>query len=582
MMQTTTHFQASLHHWLIMALLVLISPDKAWAQNPAWQWALPTNVYPGPNAPAPNGDVYVGGSIGQHATLTLPTVMGSNASANPYGFIARLGGTTRQWQWANRFDGQLYQLTETADGGVTVVGEFHTTITLGSFTLQTTGNHSLFVAHCTSTGQWQWATAAHVNGLLLSDPVSGYTTMATDILPDGSVAVAGMCYSTSALTFGTLPPLVNTGTASYFVARLNGQTGQWQWAAQAPMIVYTDKPVKAVAFAPNGNVVLTGTLSGNGTFGTLPTVVNPGAAKVLVASLNGQNGQWQWAVTPTHAGIGEGTTLALTQAGDVVIAGQVTGPVTFGTLPTLPGTGGSMVVAGLSGSTGQWQWASQTGGPNASASVLAITSTNEIILTGTVRDTLRLGTLPPERFIGPGTFVARMAAQGGAWRWCSVSKPVTASSGFILEYTVPQYLSLTVADEPVIGGRMSGANFFGGPGFLISQNIPGTGPDYAYGMFIAKLAANPVVASTISRSLSNQTQLYPNPASTSLTIRLPTAATIAVTARLFNSIGQVVRQQTAAAHTQEFVMNVQNLAPGFYTLLLPLGTETVSRRITIE
>jgi hypothetical protein len=584
MMQTTTRFSTSFHYWLLMALLVVISPSQLWAQGPAWQWALPMNVYPGPNAPAPNGDVYVGGVIGQHANLNpLPLMTGSN-SVRPFGFIARLNGTTQQWLWANRFDGQLYELTNTTDGGVTVVGEFNTTIVLGSFTLQSTGNHSLFVAHCSSTGQWQWATAAYVNGLLMSDPVTGYTTMATDIAPDGSVAVAGIYYNISALTFGTLPPLPNTGAWSYFVARLNGQTGQWQWATHAPITVYTDKPVKAIAFAPNGNVVLTGKLSGTGTFGTLPAMMNTGATKVLVACLNGQTGQWQWAVAPSHVGIGEGSALALTQTGDVVVAGQVIGPVTFGTLPTLPGTGGSMIVAGLSGSTGQWQWATQTGGTStsASASALAITSTNEVMLMGTAIDTLRLGTLPPEWFIGPSTFVAKMAAQGGPWRWCSFSKPVVGLMSWSRDYTVPLYFSLTAADEPIIGGRMSGANFFGGPPFLISQNIPGTGPNYGYGTFIAKLATNPVVTSTSSRSLSTQTQLYPNPASTSFTIRLPKASTASTTARLLNSIGQIVRQQTAAAHTQKLVIDVRGLAPGIYTLLLPFETETISRRITIE
>ena len=365
------------------------------------------------------------------------------------------------------------------------------------------------------------------------------------------------------------------------MARLNGQTGQWLWASQASITTTAtnNNTVNGIAQAPNGSVVFTGSLNGTVSFSNLPAQTTT-SASLLVASLNATTGQWQWAARASHTGTGKGTGVAITSTGDVVVTGQATGPVAFGTLPQLPGTGGTMVVAGLAGSTGQWQWATQTGGPYLQANALALTSADDIVLAGQVTDTLRIGNLPRETFLGAGGFVAKMTARGGAWRWQAVSKPLMRSLGLSWNFSYASYLSLTAADEPLVSGPISSLNYFGSNILLLSETIPPVGLDYPFGSFVAKLAAVPLA--TTSATLSAQAQLYPNPATGSFTLRLPVANAFPTSATLLNSLGQSVRRQSVPVRSQSIEMDVRGLTPGLYTILLPLGGETISRRITVE
>ena len=579
MMKTTTFSSVTnVFAWLFLALLLMAAPAVLKAQAPAWQWATSTNVSTGPSAFAPNGDVYTSGALGTYANFgSLPvvsnTVYGSSGTTS---FVGRMNGATKQWAWVTPFIGRVFQLTTASDGGLTVVGDFHSTITFGSISLQSSSPHCLFVAHCNSNGQWQWATAAPLNFSGVS--TSYYALSATNVAPNGDVVVAGVFVGIA--TFGTLAPLVGTGPQAYFVARLNGQTGQWLWASQAPIATTApnNNTVNSIAQAPNGNVVFTGSLNGTASFGT--QLAQATSTNLLIASLNGTTGQWQWAARASHAGAGKGTAVAISSTGDVVVAGQVTGPVAFGTLPQLPGTGGAMVVAGLSGSTGQWQWARQTGGTHLQVNAMALTSSDDVVVTGLVTDTLRIGNLPRETFLGAGCFVAKLTAQGGVWQWQAVAKPIMRSVGLSWNFVYAFYLSLSAADEPLISGPISSLNYFGSSILLPSESIPPVGLDYPFGSFVAKLAAMPLA--TTSAALSAQTQLYPNPATGSFTLRLPSTSTLATSATLLNSVGQVVRRQSVPAHSQNVSIDVHALAPGLYIVLLPLGSETISRRVTIE
>lgn len=79
--------------------------------------------------------------------------------------------------------------------------------------------------------------------------------------------------------------------------------------------------------------------------------------------------------------------------------------------------------------------------------------------------------------------------------------------------------------------------------------------------------------------------LYPNPAHGTFTVLLPAAAaTTGVRAELLNSLGQVVRHQTAApsATGASLAVDAAGLAGGVYTLRLRVGRTTVARRVVIQ
>ncbi|GAB3586264.1 hypothetical protein GCM10027345_35540 [Hymenobacter daeguensis] len=96
-------------------------------------------------------------------------------------------------------------------------------------------------------------------------------------------------------------------------------------------------------------------------------------------------------------------------------------------------------------------------------------------------------------------------------------------------------------------------------------------------------AQNPTA--TTPAALADMVQLFPNPAHASFTLLLPAEmGRAAVTARLFNQLGQLVTERslsvTAAGASSQF--DVSGLAPGVYSLRLTGGPAPVVKRVVVE
>jgi hypothetical protein len=79
--------------------------------------------------------------------------------------------------------------------------------------------------------------------------------------------------------------------------------------------------------------------------------------------------------------------------------------------------------------------------------------------------------------------------------------------------------------------------------------------------------------------------VYPNPAHERFTVTLPgLAQATTVQAELLNSLGQVVRRQSAAlpASGTQFTLEASGLATGVYTLRLQAGATTLAKRVVIK
>jgi hypothetical protein len=79
--------------------------------------------------------------------------------------------------------------------------------------------------------------------------------------------------------------------------------------------------------------------------------------------------------------------------------------------------------------------------------------------------------------------------------------------------------------------------------------------------------------------------VYPNPAHERFTVTLPgLAQATTVQAELLNSLGQVVRRQSAAlpASGTQFTLEASGLATGVYTLRLQAGATTLAKRVVIQ
>jgi hypothetical protein len=90
---------------------------------------------------------------------------------------------------------------------------------------------------------------------------------------------------------------------------------------------------------------------------------------------------------------------------------------------------------------------------------------------------------------------------------------------------------------------------------------------------------------TQSPLAATQVLVYPNPARVSFTVEVPAVpAANRVDAELLNTLGQVVRRQSAAlpATGARFTVPTTGLVTGVYVLRLQTGTSTITKRVVIE
>ncbi|UOQ96963.1 choice-of-anchor D domain-containing protein [Hymenobacter sp. 5317J-9] len=121
-----------------------------------------------------------------------------------------------------------------------------------------------------------------------------------------------------------------------------------------------------------------------------------------------------------------------------------------------------------------------------------------------------------------------------------------------------------------------------------------TGSSYAFtlaattapGRFSLEFRAAGVLATTPAQALAAQTQLFPNPASTSFRLQLPVLSSkAAVSATLVNALGQTVLTRKLSAPAGQGIseeFDVRGLAAGVYTLRLSIDGTPVVRKVVVE
>ena len=253
----------------------------------------------------------------------------------------------------------------------------------------------------------------------------------------GNRYVAGQFSGTIALggtvLTATQTAATRTGPSDTFVAKIDA-AGTYAWAVQ-----FGDNQasqVSALAVDGAGHLYLAGSFDsydlriGGGT----PVLYNSGpSAEAFVAQLSSGSGQLQWARRAGGVRNDYATRLALSAAGDVYAAFQMSSPsVSFGTTTLAnPYLGGAAFLAKLSAS-GAWQWARPVGDGTARANSLALDAQGGIYLAGSFRNSLTIGaaslTSQPIAgtpfFWGADVFVAKTTDAGG-WLWAVQGDAVT-------------------------------------------------------------------------------------------------------------------------------------------------------------
>jgi cysteine-rich repeat protein len=231
--------------------------------------------------------------------------------------------------------------------------------------LTSAGGSDVVVARFDTSCRVLWATRAGAAG--------NDTAFAVAPLADGGAAVAGSYAAEAVFGAGEVPgngnegetTLPNTILGGGFVAIYN-MDGTLRWVRRAGGLGASDQNPEGVAAYQNGDVVATGSFSGTGFF-------DPGL--VISASLfqdafvvrYAMSGTPRWVVRAVGGPKATGKRAAVLPDGDVVVAGEFLGSVTFdpgGNNTTLinPSLTTDVFVARFRGGDGALVWAQRMGG----------------------------------------------------------------------------------------------------------------------------------------------------------------------------------------------------------------------------
>jgi hypothetical protein len=458
-------------------------------------------------------------------------------------------------------EGELNNARLTVDatsGDVVLAAQYHGTLHLSAQTLTTTTFQGLVARYSPSSGQWRWATQT-------SGPYAVAAESAV-VLPGGDVAIAGSFVGDSlhagAIVLGY--PIGPYWVCKGFVARLDGATGQWQWATSGggrdtnTRVFSANEPgnMHKVAFdATTNQLLMIGTSDTSSTFGTLPAV----AAGAYLTRLNANTGQWVKATAlPTMEGLDQ---LATDNHGNSYLAGT-------NIAETNP-----MFIARLNAAD-QLQWITReaTGYTNTyypggsmweAVSALSIDSWGNAFMT-THADCFALcGSSPGGMSYTPPTTpvaVFNFDTFTGTRLWRLASSDSYA------------YSTCITADEQ--GSAYVSGNYSMGNLAFDSTLLPTVSNQQAR-LFVAQIS-DAVTTSRVLAAPHDQAagtfEVWPNPAHETVQLR----GADANSATLLDAVGRVVRSAMVAPGKAQIDLN--GLAPGVYSL----RCGTAVRRLVIE
>ncbi len=346
---------------------------------------------------------------------------GSQATAQTWTLLTRTESNFQEWAGLN-------SSAVAPNGDVVVVGGSNGTLKLGAAgVIGRAGYSNGFVARrgASEAGPWRWAAA------IFNPSGAGITRVLA--LPDNDVLVLGI-FSNSyyGVDFGPLHWSTGAGVYDGFVARLDGATGAWRWAARlATAGAFAHAGPAAMALRGPDEAVVVGTFNGEMQLGSLPLLTSarpggPGTANwdLFVARLDLRTGQWVQGFGAGGAGTDGASDVVVLPGGEVAIAGTLEPGFALGALPPLAGAPRpAAFVALLDPVTAQWRWIQHVeASTQANGQRLVALPGGDLAVSGKYLGTVQLGPyqLAPnggaESF---GGFVGRLRGRDGQWQWAT-------------------------------------------------------------------------------------------------------------------------------------------------------------------
>jgi hypothetical protein len=273
----------------------------------------------------------------------------------------------------------------------------------GGTTLVQSSSWRTYVAAYSTSGTLQWVRAGgQTTNSMLFESLHG---LAVD--PSTGAVVLGSRYETDD-AFGTSTTYTHAGFGDAMVARFGAASGTPEWVKTAGAADPDD--IFSVAVGPSGKVVYAGAFRGAADFGggAFPSS-QPFSA---VVGSYAANGAFQFSRAISN---GSGRAVAAAPNGDVVVAGTVWGTADFGGTVKTPVGGGDVFVARYDAS-GALKWVRLFGGPGTDeATAVALDpNTGDVWVAGEFTQSVSFDGLPVSSVGMADVFVAKLSGTSGS------------------------------------------------------------------------------------------------------------------------------------------------------------------------
>lgn len=497
----------------------------------------------------------------------------------------------QQWQWADQgagegsADGQA--MATDAQGNSVVVGNYHSTFTIGGQLFSTPDDDGIFMAKFDPNGVMLWARlVANAPGIA----VHGVTCDDA-----GAIGIVGMYQGTVAFHPIQLgPPLTALGSFDVFVVKYDGE-GTPLWSRSIGEAGYDYGA--SICHDGFSNFYVTGDLH--------MSAFNQSASKVFVTKF-AFNGTQLWNKSSAAYGtshLGDG--ICANDAGDLCITGEFFDSITWAPVTLESSTPEATIYVFKLNSDGDPVWVKEAGaGGYAIGESVDMDAAGNAYVTGFYRGTITMGslTLPGPSDMSYDVFVAKCASADGHFMWATsgVGPASDRAVGIRVDASGNSYINGFYADTWTFGsttletnGGVDGyvaklspdgaplwAKGYGGPAsdyvgglalhgtdvfvtgsFLVNMTLDQlpqlTGQDVLRDVFVAKLMDD---VSGIAQREKPELVLYPDPAVERVQVRGTTGVF------RFSVVDAAGCAVLAGGSTGERGVDVSALAPGRYVL----------------
>lgn len=276
-------------------------------------------------------------------------------------------------------------------------------------------------------------------------------------------------------------PMTPTGgaTANAFVGKMS-RTADWLWSINIPASANGFTSIKAIALDAERNIYVAGQFSGTNSFGGNNLVSNDDT-NLFVAKLDASGTNWLWAKAVGGAGLDSANALAVTGT-NIFVTGSFSGTANF-TVSNLVSAGGSDVFVARLDPNGNWIWATRGGGTSNSFANTLVTDLNQnVIVAGDYSGTVTFGSTTLTNGGGTDLFLSRLSPSG---TWLEARRGGSANNDTAAALTrddADVYLAGQFGGTANYGGTLENVNLGANTNIFVLKLAPdGSYVDYFQG-----------------------------------------------------------------------------------------------------